>query len=60
MHAPFVATGALVMFGFANVLHGSGFLAVYLAGLVRRQPQTRAHNTVIVVPRRRSPGSRRS
>src|SRR3954471_18020289 len=30
---PFVATGALVTFGFAETIHGSGFLAVYIAGL---------------------------
>ncbi len=47
LFAPFVAVGALVVFGFANVLHSSGFLAVYLAGLVLGNQQTRAHNTVI-------------
>jgi cell volume regulation protein A len=34
LHAPFVATGALVVFALAQTLHGSGFLAVYIAGLV--------------------------
>jgi cell volume regulation protein A len=34
LHAPFVAVSALVVFAFANVVHASGFLAVYLAGLV--------------------------
>ncbi|HEY7300454.1 MAG TPA: potassium/proton antiporter [Xanthobacteraceae bacterium] len=48
LHAPFVATGALVTFGLAQVLHASGFLAVYLAGLVVGNRSTRAHNTVIV------------
>ena len=38
MHAPFVATGALVIFGLAESLHGSGFLAVYV-GSDRRQPR---------------------
>jgi potassium/hydrogen antiporter len=48
LHAPFVTTGALVIFGFTSALHGSGFLAVYLAGLVVGNRATRAHNTVIV------------
>ena len=34
LHAPFVATSALVIFALAAALHASGFLAVYLAGLV--------------------------
>lgn len=48
LHAPFVATGALVVFGVAQVTHGSGFFAVYLAGLVVGNQATRAHNTVVV------------
>lgn len=48
LHAPFVAVSALVVFAFANAVHGSGFLAVYLAGLVVGNRQTRAHNSVIV------------
>src|SRR6266446_7261409 len=48
LHAPFVATGALVIFALAAVLHASGFLAVYLAGLVVGNRPTRAHNTVVV------------
>jgi cell volume regulation protein A len=48
LHAPFVAVSALVVFAFANTLHASGFLAVYLAGLVVGNRQTRAHNSVIV------------
>ena len=48
LHAPFVTMGALVTFGMATVLHGSGFLAVYLAGLVVGNRPTRAHNTVVV------------
>ncbi len=47
LHAPFVAVGALVVFAFANAVHASGFLAVYLAGLVVGNRQTRAHNSVI-------------
>ncbi len=47
LHAPFVAAGALVAFGLAQSLHGSGFLAVYLAGLVVGNRATRAHSTLI-------------
>src|SRR5467141_82184 len=48
LHAPFVATSALVIFGAAAPMHASGFLAVYLAGLVVGNRPTRAHNTVVV------------
>jgi cell volume regulation protein A len=48
LHAPFVAVSALIVFAFANAVHASGFLAVYLAGLVVGNRQTRAHNSVIV------------
>jgi potassium/hydrogen antiporter len=48
LHAPFVAVSALVVFASANVAHASGFLAVYLAGLVVGNRQTRAHNSVVV------------
>jgi cell volume regulation protein A len=48
LHAPFVAVSALVVFALANAMHASGFLAVYLAGLVVGNMQTRAHNSVIV------------
>jgi cell volume regulation protein A len=47
LHAPFVTTAALVIFGFAQIFHGSGFLAVYLAGLVVGNRPTRAHNSVV-------------
>jgi cell volume regulation protein A len=47
LHAPFVAAGALVAFGLAQSMHGSGFLAVYLAGLVVGNSATRAHSTLI-------------
>ncbi|HWP27092.1 MAG TPA: potassium/proton antiporter [Xanthobacteraceae bacterium] len=47
LHAPFVATGAIVTFGLAQALHGSGFLAVYLAGLIVGNSATRAHSTLI-------------
>ncbi len=48
LHAPFVATSVLVIFGLAASAHASGFLAVYLAGLVVGNRPTRAHNTVVV------------
>jgi cell volume regulation protein A len=48
LHAPFVAVSALVVFASANTAHSSGFLAVYLAGLVVGNQQTRAHNSVVV------------
>jgi cell volume regulation protein A len=48
LHAPFVASSALVIFGLAAVVHASGFLAVYLAGLIVGNQPTRAHNTVVV------------
>jgi cell volume regulation protein A len=48
LHAPFVAVSAVVVFAFGNALHTSGFLAVYLAGLVVGNKQTRAHNSVVV------------
>ena len=48
LHAPFVTTGAVVVFGLAESIHSSGFLAVYVAGLVVGNRPTRAHNTVVV------------
>ena len=47
LHAPFIATGALVAFGLAQATHGSGFLAVYLAGIIIGNRPTRAHNSVV-------------
>src|SRR5216684_1672183 len=46
LHAPFVATAALVIFGAAQIAHASGFLAVYLAGIIIGNRPTRAHNSV--------------
>src|SRR3982075_322782 len=43
LHAPFVATAALVIFGAAQIAHASGFLAVYLAGIIIGNRPTRAH-----------------
>jgi potassium/hydrogen antiporter len=48
LHAPFVAVAALVTFGMAATIHGSGFLAAYLAGLVVGNRPTRAHGTIVV------------
>src|SRR5947207_5597406 len=48
LHAPFVTTSALVIFALGAAVHASGFLAVYLAGLVVGNRPTRAHNTVVV------------
>src|ERR1700726_1008469 len=47
LHAPFVATAALVIFGAAQITHASGFLAVYLAGIIIGNRPTRAHNLVV-------------
>jgi potassium/hydrogen antiporter len=48
LHAPFVAIAALVTFGMAATIHGSGFLAAYLAGLIVGNRPTRAHGTIVV------------
>ncbi len=47
LHAPFVATGALVVFSATEMAHGSGYLAAYVAGMVVGNQPTRAHSTVI-------------
>jgi len=47
LHAPFVTTTALVIFGAAQMVHSSGFLAVYLAGIIVGNRPTRAHNSVV-------------
>ena len=47
LHAPFVTTAALVIFGAAQIADGSGFLAVYLAGIIIGNRPTRAHNSVV-------------
>jgi potassium/hydrogen antiporter len=47
LHAPFVTTAALVIFGVAQITHASGFLAVYLAGIIIGNRPTRAHNSVV-------------
>ena len=48
LHAPFVMASVLVLFGFTSSIHASGFLAVYIAGLVVGNQPARAHNTVVV------------
>src|SRR4051812_49437798 len=45
--APFFTTAALVIFGAAQIAHASGFLAVYLAGIIIGNRPTRAHNSVV-------------
>ena len=47
LHAPFVTTAALVIFGGSQIMHASGFLAVYLAGIIIGNGPTRAHNSVV-------------
>ena len=47
LHAPFVLTAALVIFGTTQIVHGSGFLAVYLAGIIIGNRPTRAHNALV-------------
>ena len=47
LHAPFVATGAIVTFGLCQSIHASGFLAVYLAGLIVGNRATRARDPII-------------
>jgi cell volume regulation protein A len=47
LHAPFVTTAALVIFGGSQIVHASGFLAVYLAGIIIGHRPTRAHNSVV-------------
>jgi cell volume regulation protein A len=47
LHAPFVAMSALFVFGLTNTVHGSGYLAAYLAGLVVGNRHTRAHSSIV-------------
>jgi cell volume regulation protein A len=48
LHGPFAATGAIVVFGLAAAAQGSGFLAVFVAGLVIGNSEIRAHNIIVV------------
>ncbi len=47
LHPIFVATAAVVVFGLSEAFHASGFLAVYIAGLVVGNQATRAHSSII-------------
>jgi cell volume regulation protein A len=47
LHAPFVTAAALAVFGFCQTIGASGFLAVYLAGLVVGNRVTRGHGAII-------------
>jgi cell volume regulation protein A len=48
LQAPFVATAAIVIFGLCQSIHASGFLAVYLAGLIVGNRALRTHNAIVV------------
>jgi cell volume regulation protein A len=47
LHPIFVATAAVVVFAVSEYFHASGFLAVYLAGLIVGNQATRAHSTIV-------------
>lgn len=47
LHPLFVVASAVALFSLAAVLHGSGFLAVYLAGIVVGNRQVRALPSII-------------
>jgi len=47
LHAPFVATAAIVIFAASQALEASGFLAVYLAGLVVGNRAARGHGMIL-------------
>lgn len=47
LHAVFVAIGALLVFALGESVHASGFLAVYLAGLIVGNNPARAHSTIV-------------
>jgi potassium/hydrogen antiporter len=47
LHAPFVTVSALFVFALTNLVEGSGYLGVYLAGLVVGNRHTRAHGSVV-------------
>lgn len=47
LHAPFVATGAVVTFALCQSIHASGFLAVYLAGLIVGNRSMRARGAIV-------------
>lgn len=47
LHAPFVATAALVVFGLCQSIHSSGFLAVFLAGMIVGNRTMRARLAIV-------------
>jgi cell volume regulation protein A len=47
LHAAFVVTAALVIFGLTEVVGGSGYVATYLAGLIVGNRPTRAHTSIV-------------
>jgi potassium/hydrogen antiporter len=47
LHPVFVTTAALIVFAFGEAVHASGFLAVYVAGLVAGNERTRAHSSIV-------------
>jgi cell volume regulation protein A len=47
LHPIFVTAGALVVFAFGEAVHASGFLAVYVAGLITGNERTRAHSSIV-------------
>jgi len=47
LHPIFVTTGALIVFSTSESLQASGFLAVYVAGLVTGNQRTRAHSSIV-------------
>ena len=47
LHPIFVVASAVTIYGLASVMHGSGFLAVYLAGLVVGNRPVRAFASVL-------------
>lgn len=47
LHAPFVATAAVVVFALSQSINASGFLAVYLAGLIVGNRAARGHGAIL-------------
>jgi cell volume regulation protein A len=47
LHAPFVATAAVVVFALCQTIGASGFLAVYLAGLIVGNRAARGHGAIL-------------
>ena len=47
LHAPFVVTAAIVTFGLCQSIHASGFIAVYLAGLIVGNRAMRSRTAIV-------------